>query len=116
MSRRSAQKLNKQGIAALVLPTISYSITDFSSDFPGSISVGFETATSMIHDICSSVIRQGFRRICIANSHLEPAHIMSLQRACDVIEHETKVAICFPDKRRRRWAEQLTDEFRSGAC
>src|SRR5438552_5358052 len=91
MSRRAAHKLNKQGIAALVLPTISYSITDFSSDFPGSISVGFETATSMIHDICSSVIRQGFRRICIANSHLEPAHIMSLQRACDVIEHETKV-------------------------
>jgi creatinine amidohydrolase len=116
MSRRAARELNDRGIAALVLPTLAYSVTDFSSDFPGSISVSSETATSMIRDICRSVINQGFKRICIANSHLEPAHIESIQKARELIERETGVSVCFPDKRRRRWAEKLTEEFRSGAC
>jgi creatinine amidohydrolase len=116
MARRAAREMEDGGHKALVLPVVAYSVTDFSSDFPGSISVSSETATAMIRDICRSVIKQGFKRICIANSHLEPAHIESIQRAREIVERETCVVICFPDKRKRRWAEKLTDEFRSGAC
>ena len=36
--------------------------------------------------------------------------------AAAAVHAETGVAIAFPDKRRRRWSERLTDEFRSGAC
>src|SRR5439155_19148675 len=65
---------------------------------------------------CLSLIRQGFRYICLANSHLEPAHVESIENARKEIESETGIKISFPDKRRRRWAARLTDEFRSGAC
>lgn len=116
MSRRAARKLTQMGCAALVLPPIAYSVTDFSEDFPGSISISFDAASSVIRDVCRSAIKQGFRRICIANSHLEPAHIESITSACAAVENETGVKICFPDKRRKRWAVRLTDEFRSGAC
>lgn len=112
----AAEKLENLGLKALVLPTISYSVTDFSADFAGSISISNETAKAVLKDIFRSVIKQGFYYIAVANSHLEPAHIKSIEMACQEISQEISVNICFPDKCRRRWASKLTDEFRSGAC
>jgi creatinine amidohydrolase len=116
MASIAADKLTKTGKFALVLPTISYSVTDFSSDFPGSISLGFNTAIAVIKDICVSLFKQGFRYICVANSHLEPEHIKSIETACQKIMMETTMKVCFPDKCRKRWATKLPKEFRSGAC
>lgn len=116
MARQAAAKLTAQGRSTLVLPPISYSVTDFSVDFPGSISVRAETAIAVMTDICRSLIKQGFTRICIANSHLEPAHIGTINQACQQIEAETGIKVAFPDKCRRRWAQGLTAEFQSGAC
>lgn len=116
MSYRAAIKLENLGYKALVLPTISYSVTDFSIDFPGSISLSKETAILVLIDIFRSLIKQGFRYIAVANSHLEPEHIESIVKACQQIQEETKIKISFPDKCRKRWASRLTEEFRSGAC
>jgi creatinine amidohydrolase len=116
MSRRAAAKLNARGIEALVLPPLDYSVTDFSSDFAGTISIKRETAAALIHDICVSLYSQGARLVAIANSHLEPEHIASINQAIDIVKKETGHAVAFPDKRRRRWAETLTEEFRRGDC
>ena len=116
MSRRAAVKLGKAGIEALVLPPISYSVTDFSSDFPGTISIRKETAVAMIRDICLSLYRQGARLVAIANSHLEPEHVRSITEAIEKVKQEIGRDIAFPDKRRRRWAEKLSEEFRRGDC
>ena len=116
MSHRAAVKLNEQGIAAFVLPPIAYSVTDFSSDFAGTISVRKETAAALIRDICISLYRQGARLVVVANSHLEPEHIASVNDAIEQVKRETGRVVAFPDKRRRRWAAQLTEEFRRGDC
>jgi creatinine amidohydrolase len=116
MARRAASKLQKQGINALVLPAISYSVTDFGSDFPGTVSIRKETAIALIRDICVSVYAQGARLVVIANSHLEPAHVESINEAVKLVQHEIGKSVVFPDKRRRRWAEKLTEEFRRGDC
>lgn len=116
MARRACRLLEQKGICGLVLPVISYSVTDFSKDFPGTISISAETACRMLKEVCLSLIAQGFRRICVANSHLEPAHIQVIKNAVAAVEEQTGIKICFPDKRRRRWAERLTAEFQSGAC
>jgi creatinine amidohydrolase len=116
MSRRAAEKLSAQGIETLVLPAISYSITDFSADFPGTISIKKETAAALIHDICVSLYEQGARLIAIANSHLEPEHVASINEAIEAVKQEIGRTVAFPDKRRRRWAETLTEEFRRGDC
>jgi len=116
MSRRAAAKLGKTGIEALVLPAISYSVTDYSSDFPGTISIRKETAIGMIRDICLSLYQQGARLVAIANSHLEPEHVRSITDAIDKVKEEIGRAVAFPDKRRRRWAEKLSEEFRRGDC
>ncbi|MGH9839375.1 MAG: creatininase family protein [Blastocatellia bacterium] len=116
MAVRAARRLKARGEVALVLPPVAYSVTDFSEGFAGSISIRAETATAMVRDILLSLIRQGFRRIAIANAHLEPAHIATLRAACEAIKAETQVLIAFPDVTRRRWAQMLTEEFQSGAC
>lgn len=116
MSRRAAVKLAEQGIEAMVLPAIAYSVTDFSKDFSGSISIRKETAAAVIRDICVSLYSQGVRLVVIANSHLEPEHVASINDAIEQVKEQTGCAVAFPDKRRRRWAATLTEEFRRGDC
>jgi creatinine amidohydrolase len=116
MSSRAARMLEARGEQALALPPLAYSVTDFSEGFPGSVSIRAETATALVGDILLSLINQGFKRIAIANAHLEPAHIATLRAACESVKAETGVEIAFPDVTRRRWAQMLTEEFQSGAC
>jgi creatinine amidohydrolase len=116
MSRRAAAHLSAQGIDAYVLPPIAYSVTDFSSDFAGTISIRRETATALIRDICVSLYQQRARLVVIGNSHLEPEHVAAIDTAIEQVKQETGRAVAFPDKRRRRWAATLTEEFRRGDC
>jgi creatinine amidohydrolase len=116
MSRRAAEKLAAKGIDALVLPPIAYSVTDFSADFAGTISIRKETAINLLRDVCVALYKQGARLVAIANSHLEPEHIASIHQAIRLIEQETGHPVAFPDKTRRRWAMTLTEEFRRGDC
>ncbi|HWO02440.1 MAG TPA: creatininase family protein [Blastocatellia bacterium] len=116
MSRRAAAKLNAQGIEALVLPPVAYSVTDFSADFAGTISIKRETAAALVRDICVALYAQGARLVTIANSHLEPEHVASIDEAIESVKKQTGRLVAFPDNRRRRWAATLTEEFRRGDC
>jgi creatinine amidohydrolase len=116
MSLRAAEKLRGLGVEAFVLPSITYSVTDFSSDFAGTISIRKETAAALVRDICESLYTQGARLVAIANSHLEPEHVSSINQAIDQVKQVTGRTVAFPDKRRRRWAEKLSEEFRRGDC
>jgi len=116
MSVRAAVKLTAQGIRTFVLSPIAYSVTDFSSDMPGTISIKKETAIAVLRDICVSLYRQGVRLVAIANSHLEPEHIASINDAIEQVKRETGKTVVFPDKRKRKWAQRLTEEFRRGDC
>ncbi|HEY6329981.1 MAG TPA: creatininase family protein, partial [Blastocatellia bacterium] len=116
MSRRAVGILHEEGIDAFVLPPIAYSVTDFSAGFPGTISIRKETAMAVVRDICVSLYREGARLVAIANSHLEPEHIASIESAIAAVQKETGRTVVFPDKRRRRWADRLTEEFRRGDC
>jgi len=116
MAREAARELRAAGRLAFVLPAIAYSVTEFARDFTGSISIRPETARALAEDIFRSLLAQGFRRICVANSQLEPGHVDSIVAAIQSVSNDTGVQIAFPDKRRRRWASLLTEEFRSGAC
>lgn len=116
MARRAAEMLRAKAVPALVLPSIGYSVTEFASGFAGALSIGFETARAVLVDVLRAAIANGFRRICIANSHLEPRHVESILAAVETVREECGIEVAFPDKRRRRWASELTEEFRSGAC
>ncbi|HZS38582.1 MAG TPA: creatininase family protein [Polyangia bacterium] len=116
LARRAALALEANGAAVLIAPTLSYAITDYACEFAGTISLKPETATALVADVCAALIGQGFARVCLVNSHLEPAHVASLREACARAEQRTGRRVAFPDQTDRRWARTLTDEYKRGAC
>jgi creatinine amidohydrolase len=70
----------------------------------------------VLEDIVTSLEQQGVTRIVFANAHLEPAHVQVLRGV--VLDHaergRDKAHVLFPDNTRRRFAETLGEEFKSG--
>jgi creatinine amidohydrolase len=116
LAQRAAAALEGAGYATLVAPTVPYAITHYASEFAGTISIAAETATALVADVCASLIAQGFARICLVNSHLEPAHVASLAEACARAQQKSGVRVVFADQLQKRWARTLSDEFKRGAC
>jgi creatinine amidohydrolase len=116
LARRSAHALEAEGCEAAIAPPLSYALTDYAGEFTGTISVAAETAARLVSDICCSLLSQGFDRICLVNSHLEPAHVSSLRDAVKRVIERTRRTVAFPDQTERRWARTLSDEYKRGAC
>lgn len=116
MARRAAEKLEAEGRPCVVLPPVAYSVTDFAAPFAGTLSLPEATARAHLRDILLAAGRAGFAPLAVANGHLEPAHIGSIATALAEVEAELGRAVVFPDVTRRKLAEQLGDEFKSGAC
>jgi creatinine amidohydrolase len=116
LARRAAEAIVAGGDDAVIAPAIPYAITEYAGGFAGTLSIGHETAVSLVTDVCSALISKGWRRVCLVNSHLEPAHVASLTAACARVEERTGHRVAFPDQTSRRWARTLTDEYKRGAC
>src|SRR5258707_14266508 len=52
-----------------VFPVVSYGVTPYFREFPGSISLKVETHLHVVRDILDSMANSGFRRILIVNGH-----------------------------------------------
>ena len=115
-ARRAAILLSTRDLEPMVLPALSYAITEFARDFRGGLSLSRGTALALICEICHAALAQGFRLICLVNSHLEPEHLKVLREASQTVTAAAGKPVVFPDVTERRWALTLTDEFRSGAC
>ena len=115
-ARRAARRLSTRGIAALVLPAVPYSVTEFGRDFAGALGLTSETTRALVSEICVAALSRGFAACCLVNSHLEPDHLAALRAAAADASSRTGRPVLFPDKTQRRWSATLTDEFRSGAC
>jgi len=98
------------------LPTFHYSAAPFAAEFQGTVSMRPETVTQVIVDIGRSLAAQGVRCLALANAHLDPAHLASVNAAVQELQETTELVVVFPNLTRKPWALRLTDEFKSGAC
>jgi creatinine amidohydrolase len=115
-ARRAAARLSTDGLTALLLPPLAYTVTEFSRDFAGAVGVSAATLRALVEDVCEAALGQGFAAVCLVNSHLEPDHLSVLRDAAAAVGARAGRPVIFPDKTRRRWAATLTAEFQSGAC
>lgn len=117
MCERACRRLEGDPeITAHVLPPLSFGVTRYAGEFPGPIHVSEATLTSMIVDVCTSLVQQGFRHIVLVNNHFEPEHVQTLHASIDEVERRQGVVIGYLDLTRRQRAARLTDEFRGGEC
>ena len=113
---RAGLQLEAAGAKVLIAPPLAYSVTDYAGEFTGTVTIPKETAIALVRDVCLALQRQGFERVVLVNSHLEPAHLETLRAASAAVESASGKKVAFPDACSKRWARTLTDEFKSGAC
>ena len=116
MARSGAVRLAARGVRAVVLPPLTYTAAAFAQGFPGTLSLRPETVTATVLDIAGSLTRHGFEVLAIANAHLDPGHLASLETAVNLIRRDLGLTVACPNLAAKPWAVRLSDEFRSGAC
>jgi creatinine amidohydrolase len=116
MARSGATRLAARGLRVVVLPPLAYTAAAFAQGFAGTLSLRPETVTATVLDIAGSLTRHGFGVLAIANAHLDPGHLDSLEEAAKAIRRDLGLAVAFPNLAAKPWALRLGDEFRSGAC
>ena len=99
-----------------MLPPLTYTAAPFAHGFAGTLSLRPETVTATVLDIARGLAQHGFGVLAIANAHLDPGHLVSLEAAVDAIREDGGIAVAFPNLAARPWALRLSEEFRSGAC
>lgn len=113
MCTRAAQRLaDDPDVRVLILPALPYGVTRYASAFPGAVSVSEETLRALVVEVCESLAAQGLRHIVVVNNHFEPEHVATLRGAVSALGD----TVGYLDLVRRRNAERLTEEFRSGSC
>lgn len=116
MARAGAEKLAKEGLSAVVLPSLAYAPAPFANAHPGTLSIRPETLTALVVDLASAVAARGIAVLALANAHFDPAQVAALRKAVEELRNSGRLRVAFPDLTRRRLAERLGEEFRSGAC
>jgi creatinine amidohydrolase len=117
MCERAAARLEADAqVQVLILPAIPYGVTRFAEGFPGGLHVGEETLHALVVDVCTAAIDQGLTRVVIVNNHFEPAHTATLRRVVNAVESLRGKKVGYLDLVRRRHAQRLTEEFKSGSC
>jgi creatinine amidohydrolase len=116
MARSGAARLAARGLRVVLLPPLTYTAAGFAQAFAGTLSLRPETATATAVDIAGSLARHGFGVLAIANAHLDPGHLASLDAAVTAIRRDVGLAVACPNLAVKPWALRLSDEFKSGAC
>ena len=116
MAEAGARRLAGDDVRCLLLPALPYTHAGFAADFPGTLSLRPDTVAALVTDVARSLASQGVAVLGLANAHLDPGHVACLREAVETLEAEGGIRVAFPDVTRRRLAERLTEEFRSGAC
>ena len=116
MARIGAARLAARGLRPVVLPPLAYTAAGFAQGFAGTITLRPETVTATLVDIAASLAHHRFGALAIANAHLDPAHLASLDAAVTMIRRDLALAVAFPKLSTKPWALRLGEEFRSGAC
>ena len=98
-----------------MLPALPFAAAPFAAGFAGTLDVDAAAIATLVAGVARSLARHGVRVTVIANAHLDPVHVAALRNA-EAQVSGTGGLLVFPDVTRRRLAERLTEEFRSGAC
>jgi len=72
----------------LIAPPFRYGIVNAGRNFPGSISIQFNTLFNVAKDILSELSRNGFNRIIILSGHAGSSHMIALKLAAQEIIHQ----------------------------
>jgi creatinine amidohydrolase len=76
LARRLADKLD-----AMIAPAIRYGECQSTRNFPGTITISFDTLRALVREVLEELYRNGVRRILVITGHAGRAHMIALREA-----------------------------------
>ena len=95
----------------LVAPPFRYGVCNSTRNFPGTLTIQFDTLYRVVADVLSELIRSGFSRIIVMSGHAGNSHMVALRLAAQeiVTKSEGKVRIMVLSD--FDFAEELSDQY-----
>jgi creatinine amidohydrolase len=91
--RGAAEQLSDQTV---LLPPIAHGYSPHHMDFPGTITIGWDTFCRYCTDVATSLVRHGFKRVLLVNGHGSNQNLVEMAaRLTMVAEPESLVAAAF---------------------
>jgi creatinine amidohydrolase len=85
----------------LVAPPMRYGVCNSTRNFPGTITISFDSLRSIMTDILEDFIRNGFKRLLIITGHAGRSHIIALKLAAKAVimhhkneENRPRIMVC----------------------
>ena len=69
----------------LVAPPFRYGICNATRNFPGTLTIQFDTLYRLAHDVLSELVRNGFTRIIVLSGHAGNSHMVALRLAAQEV-------------------------------
>jgi creatinine amidohydrolase len=111
-ARRTALKLKKRGLHALIAPPITFCVSELGAEFPGTVSLPPDTAVALVRDV-SVALAKKFRAVALVNVNQEAANLEALKRATEEAK-QGGAAVCFTELAKKRWSDRLGAAFNAG--
>jgi creatinine amidohydrolase len=85
----------------LVAPPMRYGVCNSTKNFPGTITISFDSLRSIMTDVLEDFIRNGFKRLLIITGHAGRSHIIALKLAAKAVimhhkneENRPRIMVC----------------------
>ncbi len=111
-ARRTAAKLKKRGLHALIAPPVTFCVSELGAGFPGTVSLPPDTAVALVREV-SVALAKKFRAVALVNVNQEAANIEALKRAAEEAK-KAGAGVCFTDLAKKRWSDRLGAAFNAG--
>lgn len=112
LARRGAVKLKDRGLHSLIVPPVTFSVSELGAAFPGTVGLPADTAVALVRDLCLA-LSKSFRAIGLVNVNQEPAHLAALKRAAEEA-NKAGASVCHTELAKKRWVDQLGEAFAAG--
>jgi len=80
-------------IKGYILPPIRYGVCSSTKNFPGSISLSFDSMRNLVYDILAELVRNNVRKIAVISGHAGRMHMSAMRLAAEKIVEEYDVKI-----------------------
>ncbi|MEW5936363.1 MAG: creatininase family protein [Candidatus Thermoplasmatota archaeon] len=80
---------------ALIAPPLYYGMCASTANFPGTLSLSFDTLRALVREILMELVRQGARKIVVLSGHAGRLHMSALRLAAEEVvkAHDIKLLL-----------------------
>ncbi len=79
-----------RAVNGLVAPGLPYGLCRTTRNFPGTVSISFETLEALVREVLAGYVQHGARRIAVVSGHAGGAHMEALRQAALALVEETE--------------------------